>query len=324
MPLQYEITSNGYYFGLKYQGTEVIPCNNNKLWRITKDLIGFRQDNQFGIYSTLENRILHDATLSAEVTYFQRINDKEGALVTKSRFVSTHPGVFIKTKEYLEVCDFLLWKGNRLLVLSPEGILVILRNGEIRKYNGKKPKEALDRLQQRCLFEDEHGYVVKSELPKFDYLTEADREIDEDNFLNSFIPQEVVTEAVHTSGKPNSPASDLEMEEPIFKYYNFNEIPPIIREKFINHLDRFYNTPTNDKLTKFLIYLAWCHANGFIKYDQKGNCTIDPWYASLPDFVEFPSTVDRLYEAHQLKGLQHLLYISPLTEGYLEVLALVN
>ncbi|WP_210487304.1 hypothetical protein [Rufibacter aurantiacus] len=324
MPHAYQVTSNGYYFGLQYQGKDVIPCVCNKLWRIAKNLVAFRQDSLFGIYSMLENRILYEPTLCAEVPYFRLINNKEDTLVTRSRFITSNPGVFTKTKEYLETCDFLLWEGDRLLVLSPEGIIVITRNGEIRNYKGKKKEEAVNRLMQRCLYEDEYYSVLTGKLSDFDYLTEADKEIDEENFLGVLVPHKVGPEEENVSEKSECSSDNLEWDEPSYKHYDYTGIPPVIKGKFIRHLNCFFDTATNEKLTRFLIYLAWCHANGFVKYDQKGNCTIDPWYASLPDYIESAGTIDRLYEAHQLKGLQSLLYFSPVTDSYLEVLALLN
>ncbi|ALI98098.1 hypothetical protein [Rufibacter tibetensis] len=324
MPLHYQVTSNGYHFGLTYQGVEVLPCINNKLWRITPDLIGFRQDNLFGIYSMPESRVLYEPALCAEVPCFRQVSDGKGALVTRPRFISSHPGTFMKGRAYLETCDYLFWQRNRLFVLSPSGIVVITRSGEIREYKGKKPEEVACRIRQRCLFEEEYACLTKSELTAFDYLTEADRELEEENFLNGLFLQGMEQDLDSLLGSSVVNSDVPEPGEPAYKHYDYEGIPPLIKEKLIGHLSRFFDTSSNERLARLLIYLAWCHANGFVREDQKGNRTIDPWYASLPADADSAESLDSLYEAHQLQPLQHLLYVSAITNSYLDLQALLN
>jgi hypothetical protein len=319
MQKKYQVTSNSFYFGLACEGKEKLPCVYSRLWLITEGLVGFRQGSKFGIYSLKEDRVIYEPVLHAEIPYFKtHFMDRENKM-REPRYVSTH-GFLVKRKVYLETYDYLMWHKNRLLVMGPEGVVVILKNGKIRPFNGKNPELVAQYVSKRCITDGEYG-LIRSSQKHFQYLTKADEAIDEHNFLNSLDDNMLDFSGTDTEELNEE---DDEEEEPVYKHYNYDAIPSLIKQKLLNHLKDQFDFEKYEWLPRVLIYLAWCHANNFVEYDSWGNCTIDPMYAMEPEDAKHVFDIAMLYEAHQMGKLQHLLYFSSLTNSYLDVLAYEN
>ncbi|EJF10598.1 hypothetical protein [Pontibacter sp. BAB1700] len=137
----YQITTNGFFFGLQVNGQEVLPCNNNRLWRITEDLVGFRQEKVFGVFSLSAQQVVHEPVLSATIPYFKRAEPDRKNKTTKPRILSDY-GYFEKHTAYLESCNYLFWQKDKLYLQGPEGIVVIDRNKGLRAYKGTNPELA--------------------------------------------------------------------------------------------------------------------------------------------------------------------------------------
>lgn len=323
----YQITSNGFYFGLSLNGKEVLPCHNNRLWRITTDLVGFRQGKLFGVFSLSACEVVHEPVLPATVPYFKRAEPDRKNKTTRPRILSDH-GYFEKHTVYLERCDYLFWQAGKLYLQGPEGIVVIHRHKGLKAYKGTNPALGAYTLKQRCLYEGEYGEPNVARLREFRYMTHYDERIDEANFLEEFAKGEVDLDL--DTGAPGADQEEREDDEedeedrPGCRHYDYEAIPLPIRQKLHQHLDRLTNNKTYEWLARVLIYMAWCHANSLVTYNKHGEFDLDPPYALPPEDAVHVFDATMLYEAHRMEQVQHLLYLSPVTGTYYDVLVFEN
>ncbi|WP_210466862.1 PIN domain-containing protein [Rufibacter roseolus] len=326
MQQNYQVTFNGYYFGLTLNGETILPCDNDRIWRITDSLIGFRKGSYCGIYCKRKQCVRYEPILKADIPYFRKLHPDEEQHLTRARFTSSFPGIYYKTRGYLESYDYLFWKRDKLLVDSTQGVIEIHQTGEIRPYKGKKKENLVTYLDQRCLFEDEYNLPSTSKRSSFIYLTEEDKELDEELFLETFpsTKTEIISSMYPLNCKDRLPKSSP--AEPVYKPFDINNIPAVIKNKVTTHLNSFFDTSTNESMANHLIYLAWCHGNGFVTRDNRGNIRVDPWYDDnliQGNNGELISS-DELYQTHHLDSIHHILYYSTFMNSYFEVLAFPN
>lgn len=304
----------------------MLPCQYHRLWRITHDLIGFRQGEVFGVYSISQLQVVHAPVLPAAIPYFKQADFSGKGKTTRPRMVSDY-GTFEKHSMYLERCDYLLWRNDKLYLKAPEGVVVIDRQKGLRAIPVKNPNICDNLVGQRCLYEGEYGDPTLAKRHQFRYKSAYDQRIDEAEFLEAFAKGGDTDFSLFT-GSADFEDLDEEDEEPdevpVYKTYDYDAIPAAIKSKLHQHLDQLTNNKTYDWLARVLIYMAWCHANDYVTYTRLGEMVLDPEYALAPEDAEHIFDAAMLYEAHHMDQLQHLLYLSPITNTYYEVLANEN
>lgn len=255
----YQISSNGFYFGLTLNDKVVLPCNNNRLWRITEDLVGFRQGRLFGLFSLSAREVVHEPVLQATLPYFKRAEPDRKNQATRPRILSDH-GYFEKHTVYLECCDYLFWRREKLYLQGPEGIVVIYRNKGLSAYKGANPELGTYTIKQRCLYEGEYGEPNVARLREFRYMTRYDERIDEVNFLEEFNKEAADFNLFTNANEDEEEGEDNDEEEEddtlVCRHYDYEAIPLPIRQKLHRHLNRLTNNKTYDWLAKMLIYMA--------------------------------------------------------------------
>ncbi|EJF10597.1 hypothetical protein [Pontibacter sp. BAB1700] len=158
-------------------------------------------------------------------------------------------------------------------------------------------------------------------------MTHYDERIDEANFLEAFDKEGTdlnLYTGAYEDDQEEEEDSDADEGLPSYKHYDYDAIPLTIRQKLHLHIDKLTNNKTYDWLARVLIYMAWCHANSLVTYDERGEFEIDPLYALPPEDAEHIFDATMLYEAHYMDQVQHLLYLSPVTGTYYEVLVFEN
>lgn len=314
----YQITSNGFYFGLSLNGEELLPCNNNRIWKLTDDLVGFRQGDWFGLFSLEQGKVVHDPTILAAMPYFTKINNEEGR--PERPRVNSEYGEFDKHKIYLERCDYLFWNNNSLRLLTTDGLV------EIHKRKGildMELPEEITRIRRKqaskhCVYDDEYGAPAAGRTFQFRYNSSYDEQLDEARTIAG------IDDLIASLELDAPEDEDDDAEFPDYKVYDYNAIPAVIKEKFQHHLDQLSNRKAPEWLTPVLIFLAWCHANKYVTYTKTGEMLIDPYYEMPSEDAAHVIDAPGLYKMHDLQHLEHLLYVSPVTGTYYDVLAFEN
>ncbi|WP_439882337.1 hypothetical protein ACSX1A_04050 [Pontibacter sp. MBLB2868] len=320
---RYKVKGDGRFYGLLRNGAVVLPCNNDWIWSLTPTLVGFRQGDYFGIYSALEARVIYAPELVAAIPFFKEQDACNRKRMTQARFKFKNK-LFVETKAYMESHMGLLWQGDRLFVKGPSGVLVVYRWGEVREYQGENPALAAYKLDQLCLYEDTNKQVKKSQLKAFPFLTRVDEEIAGQRTFRALSPQNFRYSATSNPVKVKAALTESKWLETECKKFNYHAIPAGIKEKFLSHLSHYFKCSKNEWLVEVLIYITWCHANGYVRYDAQGYCTLHPLYALQPEIAERIRCVTTLYVTHELDALEYLLYLPSSINSYLEVLAQQN
>ncbi len=314
----YQITSNGFYFGLSLNGDELLPCNNNRIWKLTDDLVGFRQGDWCGLFSMKQGKVVHEPTILAVMPYFTRVNNMDGRPARPR--VNSEYGEFEKHKIYLERCDYLFWKNNRLRLLTSNGLVEIHKRRGI--LNIELPDEIVSirrkQASKRCVYDDEYGTPAAGRTFQFRYKFSSDEQLDDARTIAG------VDDLIASLELDEPDDEDDDAEFPDYKVYDYNAIPAVIKARFQKHLDQLTNKKAPEWLTPVLIFLTWCHANNYVSYNSEGEMQIDPFYEMPSEDAAHVIDAPGLYAMHDLQPLEHLLYISPVTGTYYDVLAIEN
>lgn len=115
--------------GLMVNNVEVIACSFDKIWQITDDLFGLRDDDFFEIYSLNELKTIYPPFLRAAITAFKSYSSTSH-FVTTPRYLSSD-GLFVKSFIFIEDIMDELWTEDVLLVMGELGLIQVTRDGQV-------------------------------------------------------------------------------------------------------------------------------------------------------------------------------------------------
>ena len=275
-----------------------------------------------GLFSLGQAKVVHEPTILAVLPYFKQIRGAAGD-PPRPR-VNSEYGDFEKHRIYLERCDYLFWKKDRLKLITADGLVVIDKHKGL--LHQEKPKEliAVSRrlVMRRCVYRDEYGMPSVARVFQFRYISGNDEQVDETRYLEN--SDDLIADLDLDTATTDDEQDDDDSELPDYKVYDYDAIPAVIKDKFKKHIDSLTNSKAPEWLTPVLIFMAWCHANKYVTYTKKGEMVIDPFYEMPSEDAAHVIDAPGLYAMHDLQHLEHLLYVSPITGTYYVVLALEN
>lgn len=314
----YTIIESGQKYGLRRGEEEVLPCVYDAIWLQSDALIGFRDDDQFGLVSVAEGRVIKEPIYDACFNYFPQY-DGQGE---EARFISDHGMHRMGDSIYIESVYHLIKKGECMPANFDLGALALIHDdGSIRVLSDDEIFDDYYMVLFICFFETKMGGIemhrnmmlpfFSQEDRKFFFSSPEEREAVKHLHFIKYVDQVLLEYDLHKSRTCAS--------MPKYTEYKYEAIPSSIIRACETHLSNFYNLGfgTHYELTRQLIFLSWLYANDFIDVFSDLLHRVDHRFAYAgPD-----ENVYITYDHYQLQHISPMLKLYDTTQGYLTILS---